>query len=149
MNQREIEALVRGLRRQGVEEFTFKSEGIELQVRFPSIAGPAAPQAAAAAAPASVAAPAAPPPAPVVPKAEHRAIRAPIVGTFYRSPAPDAPPYVKIGDHVRKGQVVCIIEAMKLMNQIESDQDGVVAEVLVESGNPVQFGTELLRLAAS
>jgi acetyl-CoA carboxylase biotin carboxyl carrier protein len=75
-----------------------------------------------------------------------KVIKAPIVGTFYRSPAPDAAPYANIGDRVKKGQVVCIIEAMKLMNQIESDLDGIVAEICVENGQPVQFGQELFRL---
>jgi acetyl-CoA carboxylase biotin carboxyl carrier protein len=73
-------------------------------------------------------------------------IRAPLVGTFYRAPSPDAPAYAKVGDRVRKGQVVCIVEAMKLMNQVESDVDGVVAEILVENGQAVQFGQELFRL---
>ncbi|MBM4366002.1 MAG: acetyl-CoA carboxylase biotin carboxyl carrier protein, partial [Deltaproteobacteria bacterium] len=77
-----------------------------------------------------------------------RAIRSPIVGTFYRSPSPDAPVYVNVGDRVRKGQVVCIVEAMKLMNQVESDLDGVVAEILVENAQPVQFGQDLFRLTA-
>jgi acetyl-CoA carboxylase biotin carboxyl carrier protein len=84
----------------------------------------------------------------IAPRAEGRAIKSPIVGTFYRSPSPDAAAYVNVGDRVKKGQIVCIIEAMKLMNQIESDVEGVVTEILVENGQPVQFGQELFRLAA-
>ncbi len=71
------------------------------------------------------------------------AIKAPLVGTFYRAPAPDAPPYVEVGDRVKKGQVLCIIEAMKIMNEIESDVDGTVVEILVKNEEPVEYGQEL------
>jgi acetyl-CoA carboxylase biotin carboxyl carrier protein len=70
-------------------------------------------------------------------------ITSPIVGTFYRSPSPDAPPFVETGFRVKKGQVLCIIEAMKLMNEIESDVDGVVVKGLVENGQPVEYGEPL------
>ncbi len=70
-------------------------------------------------------------------------VRAPIVGTFYRAPAPDAPPYVEEGDRVEKGQVLCIIEAMKLMNEIESEVSGVVKKILVKNGEPVEYGQPL------
>ena len=70
-------------------------------------------------------------------------IKSPIVGTFYRSSEPSAPAFVSVGDTVRKGQVLCIIEAMKLMNEIESDCEGEVAAVYVENGKPVQFGERL------
>jgi acetyl-CoA carboxylase biotin carboxyl carrier protein len=70
-------------------------------------------------------------------------IKSPIVGTFYRSPEPTAPSFVNVGDTVKKGQVLCIIEAMKLMNEIESDCDGDVAAIYVENGTPVQFGERL------
>lgn len=73
-------------------------------------------------------------------------ISAPMVGTFYRAPAPEAGPYIEVGDTVRKGQVVCIIEAMKIMNEIESDVTGKVLRVLVENGKPVGFGTPLFEL---
>jgi acetyl-CoA carboxylase biotin carboxyl carrier protein len=70
-------------------------------------------------------------------------IKSPIVGTFYRSPEPGAQPFVEVGDSIRKGQVLCIIEAMKLMNEIESDCDGELAAVYVDNGRPVQFGERL------
>jgi len=73
-------------------------------------------------------------------------VRAPLVGRFYRAPAPDAAPFVEVGDRVRKGQVLCIIEAMKLMNQIESEQAGIVRAVLVEEGHPVEFGEPLFEI---
>ncbi|MEO0122840.1 MAG: acetyl-CoA carboxylase biotin carboxyl carrier protein [candidate division WOR-3 bacterium] len=71
------------------------------------------------------------------------AIRSPIVGTFYRAPAPDAPPYVEVGDIVKPGQVVCIVEAMKLMNEIESDVAGKIVQILVKNEEPVEYNQEL------
>ena len=73
-------------------------------------------------------------------------VRAPLVGRFYRSPGPDAAVFVEVGDRVRKGQVLCIIEAMKLMNQIEAEQGGIVRAVLVEDGRPVEFGEPLFEI---
>jgi acetyl-CoA carboxylase biotin carboxyl carrier protein len=73
-------------------------------------------------------------------------IKAPMVGTFYRSPAPDADPYVEVSQVIKKGQVVCIIEAMKLMNEIEAELDGRIVEVLVENGQPVEYNQPLFRL---
>jgi acetyl-CoA carboxylase biotin carboxyl carrier protein len=70
-------------------------------------------------------------------------ITSPIVGTFYRAPSPDADPYVEEGDLVRKGQVLCIVEAMKLMNEIESEVDGRIYKILVESAKPVEYGQPL------
>ncbi len=70
-------------------------------------------------------------------------VTAPIVGTFYRSPSPDAPPFVEVGTRVKKGQTLCVIEAMKLMNEVESEVDGVVVRILVENGQPVEYGEPL------
>jgi oxaloacetate decarboxylase alpha subunit len=75
-----------------------------------------------------------------------KVIKAPIVGTFYRSPSPDAESYVEVGTVVKKGQIVCIIEAMKLMNEIESDVDGKVVEILSENAHPVEFGEPLFAI---
>ena len=74
-------------------------------------------------------------------------VKAPLVGTFYAAPAEDAKPFIQVGDSVKKGQSVAIIEAMKLMNEIESDYDGTVAEILVENGQPVEYGQPLFRIA--
>ena len=74
---------------------------------------------------------------------------APLVGRFYRSPGPDAAPFVDVGDRVRKGQVLCIIEAMKLMNEIESEYSGEVVSIYVENGQPVQYGERLFAIRAS
>jgi len=70
-------------------------------------------------------------------------VKSPIVGSFYRSPSPDAEPYVKVGDLVSKGQVLCIVEAMKIMNEIESEYEGRIVEILVENEQPVEYGQEL------
>ena len=97
-------------------------------------AAPAAPAPAAAAVPAVEAAPAEP---------TGHAVKSPMVGTFYRSPTPGADSFVKIGDTVKEGQTLCIIEAMKLLNEIESDKSGVVKEILCENGQGVEFGQAL------
>jgi acetyl-CoA carboxylase biotin carboxyl carrier protein len=73
-------------------------------------------------------------------------ITSPFVGTFYRSPSPDAPPYVDVGARVQKGQVLCIVEAMKLMNEIESEVDGTVVDLLVANGQPVEYGQQLYKI---
>ena len=77
------------------------------------------------------------------PQKKYHVIKSPLVGTFYRAPSPGAPPFVEEGDMVSKGQVLCIIEALKVMNEIESDVDGRVAKILVENGQPVEYGQEL------
>ena len=73
-------------------------------------------------------------------------VTSPMVGTFYRSPSPEAKPFVQVGDTVKKGDTLCIIEAMKLLNEIEAEEDGVIKEVLVENGQPVEFGQPLFIL---
>jgi acetyl-CoA carboxylase biotin carboxyl carrier protein len=108
---------------------------------------PPAPQVAHAA-PALVAAVAPAAAAPVAVSDAH-VLTSPIVGTFYGSPSPDAAAFVAVGDRVRKGQVVCIVEAMKLMNEIESDVDGVVAEIFPKNAQPVEFGEPLFAIRVS
>ncbi|MBA0571812.1 hypothetical protein Golob_002186, partial [Gossypium lobatum] len=111
---------------QYVPQPTFQTPAPAAPVAAPAPANPAPPAAA----------PSLPPPAKAV-GSSHPPLKCPMAGTFYRSPAPGEPPFVKVGDKVQKGQVVCIIEAMKLMNEIEADQSGTVTEVLVEDGKPV------------
>ena len=82
----------------------------------------------------------------VVPPVHKAAIQSPMVGTFYAAPAPDAPPFVQVGSPVEVGQVICVIEAMKLMNEIKSEVRGKVAEILVNNGDPVEFNQPLFRL---
>ncbi|MGH7570437.1 MAG: acetyl-CoA carboxylase biotin carboxyl carrier protein [Gemmatimonadota bacterium] len=75
-----------------------------------------------------------------------QAVASPMVGTFYRAPAPEAPPFVEVGDTVRPGQTLCILEAMKLMNELESEVSGVVRRILVENGQPVEYGQALFEI---
>jgi acetyl-CoA carboxylase biotin carboxyl carrier protein len=108
-------------------------------VPAPAAAAPAAPLPAAEAAPA----------APAGPAAGSHILTSPIVGTFYRSPSPDAGPFAEVGSRVKKGQVLCIIEAMKLMNEIESDVDGVIAEIYPQNAQAVEFGEPLFAIKTS
>jgi acetyl-CoA carboxylase biotin carboxyl carrier protein len=105
------------------------------------IALPHASTSPAGAAPAAAAAPA--------PRADDRAhvVTSPFVGTFYRKPNPDSPVYVSLGDRVQKGQVLCIVEAMKLMNEIEADAAGTIAAILVEDNQPVEYGQPLFKIS--
>ena len=107
------------------------------------VLGGAAPAAAPAAVPATPD-PASPAPPEEAPAAE--AINSPMVGTFYRSSSPDADPFIRVGDRVEEGTVVCILEAMKVMNEIQAEKSGEIAEVLVENGEPVEFGQPLFLL---
>ena len=121
---------------------------IELQARpvpFPLVA--AQPVVQPAPAPAQVATPSSAPAAPPVEaKATYKEVVSPMVGTFYRAPSPDSAPYVQVGQDITKDTVVCMIEAMKVMNEIKAELQGVIAEVLVENGTPVQFGQPLFRV---
>jgi acetyl-CoA carboxylase biotin carboxyl carrier protein len=115
-----------------------KGGAVSLSGASPSVSPTAAPTAAPAA-------PAAAPPAPAEAAAgqEGHVLKAPMVGTFYRSASPDAKAFVEVGQTVKEGQTICIIEAMKLMNEIEADASGVVKAVLVENGQPVEYGQPL------
>ncbi|MBC8044103.1 MAG: acetyl-CoA carboxylase biotin carboxyl carrier protein [Rhizobacter sp.] len=88
----------------------------------------------------------APQPTPVPAEKKYREVRSPIVGTFYRSPSPEANPYVQVGDQISAGKVLCIVEAMKLMNEIESDIAGKVVKILVENGQPVEYDQPLFQV---
>jgi acetyl-CoA carboxylase biotin carboxyl carrier protein len=94
-------------------------------------------------------APAAPPaPVDVVPEEELHIVKSPIVGTFYEAPSPGAPPFVKVGDIVEVGQVLCIVEAMKLLNEIESDVAGEIVKKMSSNGQPIEYGQELFAIRA-
>lgn len=84
--------------------------------------------------------------APAKPASKGQPVKAPIVGTFYSASSPDAPAYVKVGDRVKSGQILCIIEAMKLMNEIEAEQDGTITEILVKNAEPVEYGQTLFMI---
>lgn len=160
MNFNEIQELIKLISKSNLTEFKLKDKDFEFQVRtnkyksktvqtvvsapqsaFPTMATPAvAPQA-----PAAPLAPAAAKPMEQSAKADPKPaknlmeIKSPIVGTFYRSSSPDKPPFVKVGDTIKQGDVVCIIEAMKLFNEIESDFSGTIVKVLIEDASPVEY----------
>ena len=141
MNQREIRRLAELLREYGLSEVEVEREGVRIRLRR-DLAAPSAAPAAASVAPALPMAAA----APDAGEAHLLTIEAPMVGTFYQAPSPDASPFIRDGDRVKKGQVVCIIEAMKLMNEIESKVAGRVVKVLVENAQPVEYGQPLFLL---
>ncbi len=159
MDLKDIRQLVELMDDHGLSHFRLEKEEFELELKkgtdieaakellaaMPSVASApvAAPAPAVAAAPAS--APAAAPAVAAEPAGE--AISSPMVGTFYRKPAPDAESFVSVGDKVSEGQVICIIEAMKVMNEIKAEKSGTIAEVCIEDGTPVQFGDDLFRLS--
>jgi acetyl-CoA carboxylase biotin carboxyl carrier protein len=118
-------------------------------VAAPAAAAPAIVHAAPVSAPVPALAPAAAPAAKAEAKAADKpgtVVNSPFVGTFYRAPSPDSPPFVDVGAKVKKGQTLCIVEAMKLMNEIESETDGTVAEIFVQNATPVEFGEPLFRI---
>ena len=155
MDIKDIKTLIKMVTETDISEFELESSEEKIRIKrgvgqeivhFQAppqfqVTQPFAPQPAAApVAAASVAAPSAP-------DAEKgQKITSPIVGTFYRSSSPDAPSYVDVGDVVKKGQVLCIIEAMKLMNEIESEVDGKIVEILLENAQPVEYGEPLFRI---
>ena len=113
------------------------------------VAAPMQMAAPAMAAPAAAPAPAAPVAEPTrqeAPKARYLEVKSPMVGTYYSAPEPGAKPYLSVGDRISKGQILCIIEAMKIMNEIESEFDGVVKEILAQNAHPVEYGQVLFRI---
>jgi acetyl-CoA carboxylase biotin carboxyl carrier protein len=158
----QLERLLAFMTEHGLEEFEYAHGDLRIRLKkaiaLPSappvlalpVGQPAAPPVAVApAAQAAPAAPQTPAPAPVAPVADEHIIKSPIVGTFYAAASPEAAPFVRVGDFVDAGQTVCIIEAMKLMNEIEADIAGEVARVLVENGQPVEYGEPLFALRAT
>jgi acetyl-CoA carboxylase biotin carboxyl carrier protein len=149
------------VRQHDLTEFEIEHEGLKLKIRKDGPRGAASTPAAqapltsggaastAAAAGPTASAPSAHPAdsdAEAPEEVELAVVKSPIVGTFYRSPEPAAPPFVEIGSVVKKGQVLCIIEAMKLMNEIDSEYDGEIVNVYVETGHPVQYGERLFAI---
>ena len=145
----QIRELVRVAEESGVGEIVVEEEGVRIAVRMPGegmqAAAPVAAPAPVAVAPAVQEAPAA---APAASPASERpatwyAVTAPMVGTYYEAPAPGEPPFVKVGDEVAANETLCIVEAMKLMNEITAEEMGTVREVCLEDATPVEFGTVL------
>ena len=149
MDLRKLKTLIELVESSGIAELEI-SEGEErVRITRSLPAHPAAPAPAAQVpAPTTVLVPSNGAPAPggqqVLPEPEGHVVKSPMVGTFYRSAAPGAKPFVEIGDTVQTGDPLCIIEAMKLMNEIEADQSGTVKAILVENGQPVEYGQPLI-----
>src|SRR6516165_5216374 len=147
MNQKEIKELIELLVEKDIAEFEMERGDVKLHIKrggtehVPEVATTplvsAAPELAPTPKPASV-----PPPAPDD-DANLHIVKSPIVGTFYEAASPGAPPIVAVGDSVKEGQVLCIIEAMKLMNEIEADATGVIAKRFVNNASPVEYGMPL------
>jgi acetyl-CoA carboxylase biotin carboxyl carrier protein len=166
MNQKEIKELIEFLVEKDIAEFELQRGDMKLIIKRGAQAQPAPvmqvtpalvpPAAVASAPPAPASSPASPTaeggevasgatPAQSAAAAEEDLfiLKSPIVGTYYEAPSPGAPPFVKVGDAVKEGQVLCIIEAMKLMNEIEADVSGVIAKMFVPNGSPVEYGMPL------
>ena len=157
MEAKELRDLIELISKSNFVTFELEREGFKLKLEKGSAAAgaptfaetaPIAPPPVLVAATAQASEPAAAPAAvaPPSPAAGLVELRSPIVGTFYRQPSPTAEPFVELGSRVKKGQVLCIIEAMKLMNEIEAEADAEVVEILVANGQPVEFGEVLFRL---
>jgi acetyl-CoA carboxylase biotin carboxyl carrier protein len=146
----EIGKFIKLLDEKNLAEFELEVEGFKIKLARKATAAPVYAPAPAAALPAQ-AAPVAQHPAAALPEpAEAQGstvfVTSPMVGTFYRAPAPNAPPFVEVGEPVKKGQTLCIVEAMKLMNEIECEADGFIKEILVENGKPVEYGQRLFSI---
>jgi acetyl-CoA carboxylase biotin carboxyl carrier protein len=156
----DIERILELMRQHDLSEFELEREGLKLRVRktstgyvplappvqmaSPAPAVPSGPPTSATALEESSA------PAPIdEPALDLAVVKSPIVGTFYRSPEPGAPSFVEVGDRVKKDQVLCVIEAMKLMNEITSEYDGELTSAYVENGKPVQYGERLFAIKTS
>jgi len=159
VNLKELKEILQILEEQAITEFELEQDGMKLRVcRGARELVPVAVPAVSVAAPAPMAAGAVPvasaPPAPAAPVAAEEepgttVVKSPIVGTFYRSPDPNSPAFVNVGDTVKVGQVLCIIEAMKLMNEIEAEVAGEIVKVHHENGQPVQYGEPLFTVRAA
>ncbi len=162
MNQKELKELIEFLIEKDIAEFELERGDVKVKIKrageqtvvharaeMPYVTMPVA---QAGQAPISIAASAAPTPAAAVaeaaPEENFQMVKSPIVGTFYEAPSPGAPPFVKVGDMVEVGQVLCIVEAMKLLNEIESDVAGEIVKKLGTNGQPIEYGQELFAIRA-
>ena len=160
MNLEDVKRILELVKEHELSEFELENEGLKIRIRkdargrlvdevapvqhHPGTAGPLPVHVATTGAPAAA-------PGLIVPDeaAEFAIVKSPIVGTFYRAPEPGAPPFAEVGARVKKGQVLCIIEAMKLMNEIESEYDGEIVKIYVENGQPVQYGERLFAIKSA
>jgi acetyl-CoA carboxylase biotin carboxyl carrier protein len=154
MKAKELQELLDFIAKSGLNKVNIETEEFKISVQREPNVKQVVSAAPAHAAPAPVAAPAAPAPAPAAASAapaaaaeaaggNYKPLKAPMIGTFYRSSGPDAAPFVQVGDMVEKGQVICIIEAMKLFNEIEAEESGRIVKALVENASPVEYDQPL------
>ena len=159
MNQKELKELIDFIIEKGIDEFELERGDVKVKIKRTSGSAsvtlpdaryiavhPAPPVAAAQTLTPTPVPKAEPAPVPVAEDEALQAVRSPIVGTFYESPSPGSPPFVKVGDRVEVGQVLCIVEAMKLMNEIECDVAGEVVKKLAVNGQPIEYGQELFAI---
>jgi acetyl-CoA carboxylase biotin carboxyl carrier protein len=155
MNQKELKELIEFLIEKDITEFELERGDVRVRIKRGTPEAPHPPadriitvHPAPAVAPGPAVAPAPPVPAPESAHVEEtlHMVRSPIVGTYYESPSPGSPPFVKPGDQVEAGQVLCIVEAMKLMNEIEADVAGEIVKMLVKNGQPIEYGQELFAI---
>lgn len=147
MNIKEIKELIELIQGSGIEEFEMERSGVRVRIknslgRLQTSIAPAEPPPRVTHEPS----PAAPQEIQQEPEEEFHIFTAPIVGTFYLTPKPDAEPFVQPGDFIKKGGVLCIIEAMKIFNQIESDVAGEIVQILADNGQPVEYGQPLFKI---
>ena len=164
MNQKELKELIEFLIEKDIAEFELERGDVKVKIKrgqppttqgrtdVPFVALPAMPVAAGTPVSSSPAAVASPAPAAAAaaaaPEENLHIVKSPIVGTFYEAPSPGAPPFVKVGDVVELGQVLCIVEAMKLLNEIESDLAGEIVKKMASNGQPIEYGQELFAIRA-
>jgi acetyl-CoA carboxylase biotin carboxyl carrier protein len=151
MDINDVKKLIKLVERSKIAELEIFEKGSKIRISkngsSPAQAHMMAPVMPAVATPAAPTAPdTSAPPAPVETPANIVDVRSPMVGTFYRSPSPDAEPYIKVGDPIEPGKVLCIVEAMKLMNELEAEIAGRIAEIRVENGQPVEYDQVLFRV---
>ncbi|MGD0569086.1 MAG: acetyl-CoA carboxylase biotin carboxyl carrier protein [Candidatus Sulfotelmatobacter sp.] len=155
MNQKELKELIEFLIEKDITEFELERGDVKVKIKragehAPVHARPEIPYVAVAvpqsAPPAVVASTPAPAPPEAAPQEDLHLVKSPIVGTFYEAPSPGAPPFVKVGDMVEIGQVLCIVEAMKLLNEIESDVAGEIVKKMGGNGQPIEYGQELFAI---
>jgi acetyl-CoA carboxylase biotin carboxyl carrier protein len=157
MDIRKVKKLIELLEESNINEIEIKEGEESVRISRSGSAGapvnyvaqmpPAQAMPMPAAVPSAAPAPAAEAPAAAAPAVDGNAVLSPMVGTFYRSPSPEAPPFIEVGQTVKAGEVLCIVEAMKMMNQIESDRSGTVTAIHVENGEPVEFDQPLVTIS--
>jgi acetyl-CoA carboxylase biotin carboxyl carrier protein len=161
MNQKELKELIEFLIEKDIAEFELERGDVKVKIKRAGEAPPAAlpdsryiavhsaPVAGPVPVPTRVDAASNPPAPAIEPEEELHIVKSPIVGTFYESPSPGSPPFVKVGDRLEVGQLLCIVEAMKLMNEIECDVAGELVKKLVANGQPIEYGQELFAVRQS